>query len=203
MNIAQIIETSLYFLALINPASKVLVLAAKRPAYSRKELVSLSVRSSMIALLILVTLTSIGDFLLIKVFRVELYSLSVAGGIILFIIGLNAVKKGRFLDADIEETSRSHNVPVVLLAAPLIVGPGTMAAAISFASINGVIITTLCLTIAILINLFCMLLSLQINRSIEKLNAVEPLIRITGLIVTAVAMQMIFSGCTTWIIKVT
>lgn len=202
MDLAQIIENSLYFLALINPASKVLVLAAKRPAYSRKELVSLSVRSSMIALLILVTLTSIGDFLLIKVFRVELYSLSVAGGIILFIIGLNAVKKGRFLDADIEET-RSHNVPVVLLAAPLIVGPGTMAAAISFASINGIIITTLCLTIAILINLFCMLLSLQINRSIEKLNAVEPLIRITGLIVTAVAMQMIFSGCTTWIIKVT
>jgi multiple antibiotic resistance protein len=200
MELSQIIENSLYFLALINPISKVLFIASKYPPYSSKELFSLAIRSSIVALLILVILASIGDFLMVNIFHVEIYSLSVAGGIILFTIGLNAVRKGRFFEED-----KNNNLPdisIVPLAAPLIAGPGTMTAAISFASMNGLTITIICISIAILINLFFMLLSFQINRTVEKLHATEPLIRIMGLIVTAVAMQMIFSGCATWITKI-
>ncbi len=137
---------------------------------------------------------------MVRVFHVEIYSLSVAGGIILFIIGLTAVRKGRFFEED-KENHKSQDISVVPLAAPLIAGPGTMTAAISFASMHGTIVTTLCVAIAVLINLVFMLLSSQINRAVEKLNATEPLIRITGLIVTAVAMQMIFNGCATWVAR--
>lgn len=202
IDMSQIIENSLYFLALINPISKVLFIASMHPAYSHKELISISMRSTIVALLILVTLASVGNFLLVRVFHVEIYSLSVAGGIILFIIGLNAVRKGSFFETNEEnekENSKTLDISVVPLAAPLIAGPGTMTAAISFASMDGTIITIACITIAVLINLVCMLLSLRINRALEKINATEPLIRITGLIVTAVAMQMIFSGCATWV----
>ncbi|MEI8054577.1 MAG: MarC family protein [bacterium] len=198
MDPSQIIENSLYFLALINPISKVLFIASKHPAYSRRELISISVRSTIVAFLILAISTSVGDFLMVRVFHVEIYSLSVAGGIILFIIGLTAVRKGRFFEEE-KENHKSHDISVVPLAAPLIAGPGTMTAAISFASMHGTIATILCVTIAVLVNLVCMLLSSQINRAVEKLNATEPLIRITGLIVTAVAMQMIFTGCATWV----
>jgi multiple antibiotic resistance protein len=201
MNLTHIIENSLYFLAIINPASKVLFIASRQPAYSSKELISLCMRSTTTALLILIILTCVGDFLMLKVFHVEIYSLSVAGGIILFLVGLNAVRKGRFIDAG-EDADKLRDISIVPLAAPLIAGPGTMTAAISFASINGIGVTSICISIAVIINLFFMLLSLQINRSIEKIHAAEPLIRITGLIVTAVAVQMIFTGCTTWVIKV-
>jgi len=199
MDVSQIIENSLYFLALINPISKVLFIASKHPAYSRKELISISMRSTIVALSILVTLASVGNFLLVKIFHVEIYSLSVAGGVILFIIGLNAVRKGSFFEKNGAKSSRALDISVVPLAAPLIAGPGTMTAAISFASMNGTVITIACITIAVLINLVCMLLSLRINKALERLTATEPLIRITGLIVTAVAMQMIFSGCATWV----
>lgn len=57
----------------------------------------------------------------------------------------------------------------------------------------------ICITLAVLINLVFMLLSFPINYFLQKINVVEPLIRITGLIVTAVAMQMIFTGCATWV----
>ncbi|EKE00923.1 MAG: hypothetical protein ACD_21C00251G0006 [uncultured bacterium] len=201
MNLAQIIENSLYFLVLINPVTKILFITSRHPTYLRKELTKIAVRSTIAALLILVILASIGDFLLIKIFHVEIYSLSVAGGIILFIIGLTAVRKGKFFEEN-EENDRSRDISIVPLAAPLIAGPGTMTAAVSFASMNGAIVTIICITIAMLINFACMLFSFQINRLIDKLNATETLIRITGLIVTAVAMQMIFSGCTTWVIKV-
>jgi multiple antibiotic resistance protein len=201
MELSQIIENTLYFLALINPASKVLFLASKQPAYSRRELISLSLRSTIVALSILVILTTIGNFLLLTIFHVEIYSLSVAGGIILFIIGLTAVRQGRFFESS-KETEATSDVSVVPLAAPLIAGPGTMTAAISFASMHGTGVTLVCITLAVIINLVCMLLSTEINRALEKLNATGPMIRITGLIVTAVAMQMIFSGTATWLTKV-
>ena len=201
MLLEQTIETTLYFLALINPVSKVLFLASKKPPYSHKELVSLSIKATLVSLLILLVLTSIGDFLLVKIFHVEMYSLSVAGGIILFIIGLTAVREGKFFEEN-KETNVIPDISIVPLAAPLIAGPGTMTAAMTFASIHGTAITDVCITIAILINLVFMLLSYPINNFLEKLNATGPIIRITGLVVTAVAMQMIFSGCATWIKQV-
>ena len=201
MSLAQIIENTLYFLALINPVSKVLFLTAKKPAYTRQELFSLSIKATLVALLILSILSSFGNFLLVSVFHVEIYSLSVAGGIILFIIGLTAVREGKFFEES-QENQRTPDISIVPLAAPLIAGPGTMTAAISFASFNGTITTVICITLAVSINLVFMLLSFRINRVFEKLNATGPLIRITGLIVTAVAMQMIFTGCATWIGKI-
>jgi Multiple antibiotic transporter len=152
----------------------------------------------LVSLLILLVLTSIGDFLMVKIFHVEMYSLSVAGGIILFIIGLTAVREGNFFE-DNKETQSVSDISIVPLAAPLIAGPGTMTAAITFASIHGIAITDICITISILINLIFMLLSHPINNFLEKLNATGPIIRITGLIVTAVAMQMIFSGGASWV----
>jgi len=198
MPFEQLIENTLYFLALINPVSKILFLTSQHSAFSRKDLVKLATKSTLVALLILLTITSIGDFLLVKIFHVEIYSLSVAGGIILFIIGLTAVREGKFFEES-KETQKISDISVVPLAAPLIAGPGTMTAAITLASINGTLITTICITLAILINLICMLFSQPINRFLDKLNATGPVIRITGLIVTAVAMQMIFSGCATWL----
>ncbi len=198
MLLEQTIENTIYFLALINPVSKVFFLTSKKPAYSRKELFTLSIKATIASLLILLILTSIGDFLLTRIFHVEMYSLSAAGGIILFIIGLTAVKEGNFFEEQ-KEAKRASDISVVPLAAPLIAGPGTMTAAITFASIHGIAITDICITIAILINLFFMLLSHPINRFLEKLNATGPIIKITGLIVTAVAMQMIFNGCASWV----
>ncbi|MBU0745106.1 MAG: MarC family protein [Gammaproteobacteria bacterium] len=198
MTIGLIIENTLYFLALINPISKVLFLASKKPAYSHKELSNLSIKSTAVSLLILLTLTNIGDFVLVSIFHVEIYSLSAAGGVILFIIGLTAVREGKFFDEN-KNPQVKADISIVPLATPLIAGPGIMTAAITFASINGMTITNICITIAILINLAFMVLSGPINRFLEKLNVTGPIVRIMGLIVTTVAMQMIFSGCSAWI----
>jgi multiple antibiotic resistance protein len=200
MEISQIIENTLYFLALINPVSKILFLSSMQPPYSKQELFSISIRSSVVAFFILAVLTAIGNFLLVNIFHVEIYSLSVAGGIILFIIGFNAVRQGSFHEEG-SEIRDAADVSVIPLAAPLIAGPGTMTAAISFASMHGVVNTLLCISLAIILNLLSMLMSFHIGKGLEKVHATGPTIRITGLIVTAVATQMIFSGCATWITK--
>lgn len=201
MQMSTIIENTIYFLALINPASKILFLSSKEPPYSSKEIRAVSLKSSFIAWIILIILIVSGNFVLNSIFHVQIYSLSVAGGIILFIIGLNAVRNGNFYEKD--DFEKATDVSIVPLAAPLIAGPGVMTAAISFASMNGVAVTLICVSLGVLINLAFMLMSLRIGRFLERINVTGAVIRITGLIVTSVAMQMIFSGCALWVQRLT
>ena len=196
MNGMLVISNVLYFLALINPASKVFILSTLQPPCSRRELVMLSVRSTVAAFLILLALTVCGDFLLRDVFRVDIYSLKVAGGLVLFLIGLTAVQRGRFFE---QTMTRAADISIVPLAAPLIAGPGTMTGAISFASEYGVILTLICVTLALAVNLVIMLFSARIGEALERVNATGPLIRITGLIVAAVAVQMVLDGLGKWL----
>ena len=44
-----------------------------------------------------------------------------------------------------------------------------------------------------------MLTSLQVGKALEKVNATGPIIRITGLIVAAVAVQMMLNGLGEWL----
>ncbi len=191
-----IISNVLYFLALINPVSKVFILCTLQPPCSRRELVMLSARSTAVAFLILLVLTICGDFLLRDVFRVDIYSLKIAGGLVLFLIGLTAVRRGRFFE---ETLTRTSDISIVPLAAPLIAGPGTMTGAISYASEHGMIATLIGITLALAINLIIMLFSGRIGEILERVHATGPLIRITGLIVAAVAVQMMLDGLGKWI----
>jgi len=196
MNSMLVISNVLYFLALINPVSKVFILCTLQPPCSHRELAMLAVRSTVVAFLILLVLTICGDFLLRDVFRVDIYSLKIAGGLVLFLIGLTAVRRGRFFE---ETLARSSDISIVPLAVPLLAGPGTMTGAISFASEYGIILTLICITLALAINLGIMLFSARIGKALERMHATGPLIRITGLIVATVAVQMVLDGLGKWI----
>jgi multiple antibiotic resistance protein len=197
MTSSFILANALYFLALINPASKVFLLSSADPPYAWPELRSIAVRSTLAAFVILATLACAGSYILDAVFQVQLYSLKVAGGVILFLIGLNAVRKGVFHEST--DKRGVGDISIVPMAAPLIAGPGTITGAISFNAIHGSMATILCMAIALAVNLAFMLLSMQIGRLLEKIHATGPLIRITGLIVAAVSVQMIFAGCEMWL----
>ena len=190
------LSTAAYFVALVNPASKILILSSMQQEHTAKELRRISIRSTMVAASILLVLTVAGNFILGSIFHVDLYSLKIAGGIILFMIGLLAVRKGVFYES--VPGNDKNDVSIVPLAAPLIVGPGTITGAISFASEHGIATTLLSAGIALLFNLLLMLFSPTIGKCLGRLNATGPLIRITGLIVAAVAIQMVLGGLGAW-----
>ena len=194
--LTRMIENALYLLALLNPVSKVMFLSSYDPPLNRKHILELSWKSSLAALVILIILAGAGDLLLMRIFRVELYSLRITGGLIVFMIGLCAVREGRF-HSKTESPGMPENftdISLVPLAAPLIAGPGTIAAAISGTAEFGLISTSLSLATAIGINFIIMLFSPFINRFLGRVHALGPLIRLTGLIIAAVAMQMIITG---------
>ncbi len=195
MQLHQILENSLYILALLNPASKVMFLSTYEPPLARRQIFELSWKSSGAALLILVLLAGVGEFVLSRIFRIELYSLRITGGLIVFMIGWTAVREGRFLNKKHQPQQENFtDISLVPLAAPLIAGPGTIAAAISSTAEYGLSATTIALFLAIMVNFGLMLFSHPINRFLERTHLLGPLIRLTGLIIAATAMQMMATG---------
>jgi multiple antibiotic resistance protein len=197
MDLKSLVESSLYFVALINPTSKIFLLSSFKPAFTAAEIRRVSIQSTLVAFLILFVLTAIGNFLLKSVFHINLYSLKIAGGIVLFIVGLHAVQKGSFYEKEGEGPAADFSI--VPLGAPLIAGPGTIAAAVSFSSEKGIVVTMAALSLALLANFALMLASQRIGLVLERLRATGPLIRITGLIVSAVSIQMILGGAGEWL----
>ncbi len=203
---SALLENALYLLALLNPASKVMFLATYEPALTARQIRELAWKSSLAALLILIVLAGAGEMVLSKVFRVELYSLKITGGLVLFMIGWTAVREGRFVNRaehphESGPTSGANapnvnftDLSLVPLAAPLIAGPGTIAASISGTAEFGLTFMVLSLTAAIVLNFVIMLFAGNINRLLVKLHILGPLIRLTGLIIAAVAVQMVIAG---------
>lgn len=199
-NFQLLLENSLYFLALINPASKLFLLSSIEPPLSRKKLLTLSLHSTAAAFIILLLVSVVGNFLLHSVFHVEIYSLKVAGGIVLFIIGLQAVRNGKFYESN--PSGNLSDISIVPLGAPLIAGPGTITAAISYSSASGVSNTLSAITVALILNLILMTCSQWIAKILDRFQVIGPLIRITGLIVSAVAVQMVLNGMGEWFASV-
>jgi len=197
MNRGFVLSSVLYFLALINPASKVFLLCSMDPRPRRRELAHLALKSTLVAFVILLLVITVGTPLLERVFHVQLYSLKFAGGVILFLVGLSAVQRGRFHET--AHRGQLDDLSVVPLGAPLIAGPGTITAAISFATEHGWVPAMLTMTIALALNFGLMLLAFPIGRQLERIHAIGPLVRITGLIVAAVAAQIALDGLHDWL----
>ena len=207
-NWMALVENSLYLLALLNPASKVMFLATYQPALSVRQIRELAWKSSLAALVILIVLAGAGEIVLSKIFRVELYSLKITGGLVLFMIGWIAVREGRFVNKKDEPQNSTKftgtdenggnvdftDLSLVPLAAPLIAGPGTIAASISGTAEYGWFFMSCSLAAAITVNFLVMLFSGNINRVLVRLHLQGPLIRLTGLIIAAVAVQMVIAG---------
>lgn len=165
-----------------------------------RQIWELSWKSSLAALLMLIAFAIVGQFVLEQIFRISLYSLKITGGLVIFFIGWLAVREGKFFQKRENELRNDFTeLSIVPLAAPLIAGPGTITIAISFSAQYGHLSCITSLVLAIFANFVLMLFSRPFSKLFQKLHLVGPLIRITGLIVSAVAVQMILDGAGEWL----
>ncbi|MBR4664500.1 MAG: MarC family protein [Lentisphaeria bacterium] len=198
INLRSVFENALYLLALLNPASKIMFLASYPASSGRGKNFELSWKSSAAALVILILLAAAGQFLLGRIFRVELYSLQITGGLVVFVIGWTAINQGRFVKQQQDSLMEGlTDISLVPLATPLIAGPGMIAAVIAGSVADGLLPTCAALTLALLINFLLMISAGGINKFLVKTHLLGPLIRVTGLIIAVVAMQMMITGIRT------
>ncbi|HAS81642.1 MAG TPA: MarC family protein [Verrucomicrobia bacterium] len=195
----DILIATLYFVVLINPVSKVSVLTVLTSGHARSDFTRLTTRASLVAGGILLMAMLFGDVLFRFVFRLELYSLRLAGGSVLCFIGFNALRRGLFFEQDTQ--TRFEEIALVPLACPMIAGPASIAAAITLHAQEGYLRSGVAIVLAVAINHIVMMFSRQISNLLGRYNVLGALVRLTGLIVMSIGTQMVLDGVSAWLLQ--
>jgi len=160
-------------------------------------------KSVAVAAIILVLFAYFGDFVFSKL-GISLDALRIAGGIMLFIIGLNMVFEKRTETREeraedlLEETADPEDISVFPMGIPMIAGPGTMASLLILASEAGnALPQQLAIMGALAFVLVITLISFLISGPLMKLMGktfTNVLTRVLGVLLATLASQFVLDG---------
>jgi multiple antibiotic resistance protein len=190
--LSDIFNITIFLIALINPISKIVVISVFPDSVSFRETARISIRSSVAAFIMLAAFAVSGHFILDSVFHVELYAFQIVGGFVVFFYGFQALRQGVFFEADSHQNIM--DLSIVPIASPLIAGPATITATISLCAQNPIPLVMAAIALALGVNLLFMIVARFITKPLEKLNLMGALIRITGLFVAAIGVNLALNG---------
>jgi len=189
---STLINLSLFLLALINPVSKIAVISMLPTTASGEVVEKIALRSTIVAFIMLVVFAVAGNAVLKYVFHVELYSFQIVGGFVVFFYGFQALRQGVFFEASSHQ--KLLDLSIVPIASPLIAGPATITAVITLSSEHSMLLVLAAMAIALAGNLAAMLAARFLSRPLIKFNLLGALIRITGLFVASMGVNMVLAG---------
>lgn len=197
MDIKLLIGSTVALLALVNPIQKIFVISSLQNQFTDEQLKYLSAKASMTALIILIFFLFLGQIIFNYIFNIQLYAFQVTCGVVLFYNGIGGLQRGVILQFD--QKIKLQDLSAVPLAMPMIAGPATITAAVTFPAHYGKLVTITAILFSLLINLLIMMYSKNIGKLLTKYNLLNPMVRIIGLIVATIGVQMIFNGLTNFI----
>jgi len=136
---AYFISSFITLLALINPVQKIFLINSLQERLSDKELRYISIKSSITAFVILVLFLFLGNVIFTYIFRIQLYSFRVTCGMVLLYSGWVALQQGVLIN--IGKDVRIQDISSVPIAIPMIAGPGTITATVTFPAQYGALVT--------------------------------------------------------------
>ena len=192
----KLIRDALMLWATIDPIGTLAIFASVTAALTPGQRRKTALKATVYSALILLGSIVIGQILL-SALGIDLLSLQVAGGAILFLFALQMIF-GSKMDEQGGDTSSQHDLAVFPLAVPSIASPGAIMAVIVLTDNNlhdipeqlataGVLIGVLIVTCLL------MLASTRILRVIGS-NGAAILIRVMGLILAALSVQLVFEA---------
>jgi multiple antibiotic resistance protein len=187
----EIFSATLLLFLVMDPIGNVPVFISLIGRYDRNKQRKIIIRETIIALLVLIFFLFAGRYFL-SVFNLSEPALSIAGGVILFIISLKLI----FQRPEMIFESNFEGEPIIVpLAIPYIAGPSAIATVMLLSSREPGRWPEwlLAVIIASVISALILLMSSPLGRLLgEKgLSAVG---RLVGLLLTAIAVQMLLLG---------
>jgi MarC family membrane protein len=196
---ADLISAFVLLFLVLDPLGNLPVVASLLKQVDSTRRARVVARECLIAYLILLAFM-FGGRQFLDVMHLSEISLSIAGGVILFMIAINMV----FKKADgVFGESLDHEPFIVPLAIPLIAGPSALATVMLMVSREpaklGVWVAAMTAAVAVSATL------LILGEKIEKLlgqRAMEAIERLMGLILTAIAVEMLLGGIKQFLLQV-
>lgn len=193
----EVLISSVITLALImDPFGNIplFISALKKVSPERRKIVL--IRELLIALAIMLVFLYLGEWFM-KAFGVHSFSLSIAGGLILFIISANLVF-GSGSDQPISDPKEEEPF-IVPLAIPLVAGPAVLSMImILSAQSHSKTLIMLAILIASVFNSVILMLSFPLSNLLGKrgLAAIE---RLSGMILVLMSVDMIMGGISAFV----
>lgn len=135
---------------------------------------------------------------LIRYLSISLESLMVAGGVLLFLVALDMMRGAESLVRGPEDVS----VALVPLGTPFLAGPGAIVATIVLTRQHPALSERLAVVLGTAVALLVVLLALRFAALLGRLlrpSAIHFLTRIMGLLLTAIAVQLVANAVLRWI----
>ncbi|EDP74377.1 MarC family protein [Hydrogenivirga sp. 128-5-R1-1] len=205
MEVFDYLRTLLQFtiglITILNPiAAAAIMVSLLTPPVSKRELVSISKKTTLTILTASLLSTFLGD-LIFKLFDINIHSIKVIGGIILLLFSINMIK-GKIFEAshtpeEHEEAKEKDDISIIPLGIPILFGPGTFTTLVIFKTSTHNWIDLFILITAIFISSVVVFLVFKNAVLLDKflgITGVKITTRIMGLIVGAIASQFIVSG---------
>ena len=145
------------------------------------------------AVLVAAILLFIGQDLM-GFFGVTMDSFRTAGGLVLILMGIEIV-----FGIKLSQDASEKGAPWVIIATPILSGPGIITAAILFSEQYGLIPVIVSSIIALIVTWVLLRLSPTIVRYIG-IQPLEIVSKIIGLLLTAMGVEYILKGVTSWLI---
>ncbi len=197
-----ILITFIAMFSVMNPLGTVPVFVSLTKEYSKKEKLSIALKTSLFVLIILLVSFFIGKYLLLF-FGISIHSLKIAGGLIISLSGF-ALLTGKFsehkgmkkekIQVDIKTRDEISLTP---LALPMIAGPGVISLLISYrqeySSMNDILLVLIALFLAV-IAVFLILASSHYIAKTLGASGINAVSRIIGFIVIALGIEFIMSS---------
>ena len=192
----RLIQDALFFFATLDPIGTVVLFAGLSAGMNSIERKRTARRAIMYAAAILIGSVIVGQVLLTAL-GIRLLSLQVAGGVILFLLGLQMLFSG----TDQTSTGKpeaGHDLAVFPLAVPSIAGPGAIMAVIvrtdhTVHSPGEALATVVILLATLLLTWVSMLAAGPILRIIGE-NGATILVRVLGMLLAALSVELVLTA---------
>jgi multiple antibiotic resistance protein len=136
---------------------------------------------------LLIVFLFIGTFLLTAL-SIKIFSLQVGGGVILLILGVQAV-----LGLEFAKKNKDYKMAAVVIGTPLLCGPGSLTTIILQSQQFGYVIPFIASAAACIITYVMLVFSDKIAKVCGE-RGIEIVSRVLGVMLTAIAVQMMYNG---------
>ncbi|MBE6525442.1 MAG: MarC family protein [Thermoplasmata archaeon] len=185
------LTASMFFI--LNPFASLPIFVSTTKDVDPSVMKSYANKAVLVAAILLFVFVFIGQDLM-GFFGVTMDSFRTAGGLVLILMGIEIV-----FGIKLSQDASEKGAPWVIIATPILSGPGIITAAILFSEQYGLIPIIVSSIIALIVTWVLLRLSPTIVRYIG-IQPLEIVSKIIGLLLTAMGVEYILKGVTSWLI---
>ncbi len=196
-------------LVVVDPPASLGLFLGLTHGRDRADRIRIAIKASSFAAIVLITFAASGRVML-EYLGIEIYSLQVAGGLLLTMIGLRMLREGREIPRrELREvhlpTGGAHHPDhddsdpsYVPLGLPMLAGPGAISLVIVQSTTSGLSIVAAAILAVMAITMLFLMAAARLQGILGE-TGTRVITRIMGILTVAFAVQYVLDGLDSWI----